>query len=126
MEYIFVYGTLRSCFDNFYRKKLLRYATFIGEGEVDGRLYKVSWYPALIEEEGRVKGEVYKIKSASLLKFLDYYEGFKKSNPKASLYIRKLKDVYMNGETIKAWVYVYNKKVSSKDLIKSGDFCKGN
>jgi len=60
---LFVYGTLRSGFQNPAYSYISRYFTLVGAAKVKGRLYDLGDYPAAIpvEEEHFIVGELYKI-----------------------------------------------------------------
>jgi gamma-glutamylcyclotransferase (GGCT)/AIG2-like uncharacterized protein YtfP len=122
MSYLFVYGTLLKNYNHFNYKYLKKYAKFKCKGLTKGKLYKISWYPGLKRANNLVYGEVYKIKNKKLLKILDNYEG---CNYKDKFeYKRVLKTIYCKRKRIKAYTYIYCKKVNYKNLIKSGNFLK--
>jgi gamma-glutamylcyclotransferase (GGCT)/AIG2-like uncharacterized protein YtfP len=77
MPYLFVYGTLRSTFDNRWARLLRREADFVGRGRVRGRVSRVGRYTALVPTGIRnIDGEVYRLKAAArTLAILDRYEG---------------------------------------------------
>lgn len=70
-------------------------------------------YPCLIEGNSKVFGEVITIKEShfeKVLQEMDELEDYDENAPiSENLYNRELKDVILeNGETIKAYVYMYN------------------
>lgn len=75
--FLFVYGTLRSGFENEYARMLRAGSEFVGEAEVTGSLRAVGEYTALVAEgEGVVRGELYRMREPEkLLRVLDDYEG---------------------------------------------------
>lgn len=113
IEYIFVYGTLKHQSTHPMANVLQTHANYIAEAIIQGQLYQVISYPALIESEDpndKVYGELYKINNANiLLPLLDDYEGCTENYPKPHEYSRKLLPVSLTtGEIINAWVYIYN------------------
>jgi len=114
MVKLFVYGTLRQkeC-----RHYLLGSSQFIGYGKAKGfLLYNIGAFPGMVEGAGEVKGEVYEIPE-ELLDKLDMVEGV------PYLFRREVIEVELkDGTLIKAYAYLYNKKVDNKMLIPSGDW----
>ena len=113
IEYIFVYGTLRRNSNHAMAKVLQTHADYIADAIIQGQLYQVISYPALIESENpndKVCGELYKIHHSSLLlPLLDDYEGCTENYAKPHEYTRKVLPVSLTtGEIINAWVYIYN------------------
>ena len=76
-ELIFVYGTLRSGFDNRYAKLLRSQSLFAGEASVRGSTRDLGRYPAFRPEpDGEVRGELYRLLTPeTTLAALDEYEG---------------------------------------------------
>lgn len=113
---VFVYGTLKK---GGHFHEVLRGSHFIGEGGVEGQLYNLGTFPGLVQEgEGRVKGELYELSNEAGLKRLDHLEGFFAESPHKSLFVRKQRNIEVDGEAHLAWVYYYNMDVSEKDKIE--------
>jgi gamma-glutamylcyclotransferase (GGCT)/AIG2-like uncharacterized protein YtfP len=108
-DLLFVYGTLRSEFDNRYARLLRKDATFIRRATVRGSIYRVEHYPAFRPEpEGEVQGELYRLNAPeTTLAALDEYEG------------EGFERVMVND----AWIYQYRMPVPESSRIVSGDFC---
>ncbi|HEV8413982.1 MAG TPA: gamma-glutamylcyclotransferase family protein [Bryobacteraceae bacterium] len=101
--YLFVYGTLKSSFQNRYARQLQREARLLGRAHMPGRLYRIRWYPGMRPSRNPdelVIGELYKLRQASkTLKALDEYEEH---------YRRELHRATLDtGEALQAWVYMY-------------------
>ncbi|WAM33566.1 gamma-glutamylcyclotransferase family protein [Caldicellulosiruptor morganii] len=108
--YLFVYGSLLSHNSHNF---LLNGCKLIGKAILDGfGLYKVSWYPAIVpKENSKVLGEVYQI-DISTLKKIDEFED------EGELYRRKEVEVVLeNGNTLKAFTYVYLLEVNEDNYI---------
>src|SRR4051794_34494637 len=75
-DFLFVYGTLRSEFENPHALRLRAGAQLIGPATVRGAIFKVADYPGYRPTpEAEVRGELYRIANpAALLKTLDAYE----------------------------------------------------
>jgi gamma-glutamylcyclotransferase (GGCT)/AIG2-like uncharacterized protein YtfP len=121
-EWLFVYGSLRSDAPREHSSAkraftlLIAGAALKGRASVSGRLYALSWYPALIPgPSGRVAGEVWRIIDSGLLMRLDAYEG--------GDYVREpLLALMENGSTVTAWTYRYLADLTGVSPIASGDY----
>ena len=111
---LFVYGSLRSGFDNPFAKFLHEKAVLVGHATVRGSIYLVGKYPGYRQEpDGIVRGEVWRMGNAeAVLAILDDYEG--------SEYRRILIPTSIPGIT--ASIYVYPGEVKEESRIQSGDF----
>lgn len=123
---LFVYGTLRRAVrPDIHFRYLGADALSLGSGRVRGRLYLVSWYPALVRSdspEDWVRGEVYQIAPARWPQ-LDEFEDCRPDSPGESLYAREPGEVRLeSGEQIEAWAYFYLRPVTNLPRITSGDF----
>lgn len=124
---LFVYGTLRSGFQNPAYAYISRYFTLAGPAKVKGRLYDLGEYPAAIpvEEDYFIIGELYKINHPDELPWalaqLDDYEGVNAEEGKTPLYTRKETVIYSNDTTTVAWVYWYAGPITNEPPIASGD-----
>lgn len=107
-DLIFVYGSLRSEFDNPYARKLRESAELVGRATVPGSIFMIEKYPGYkTEPEGIVQGELWSLRDPeATLAILDEYEG--------EAYNRILID--------NAWIYLYNGAVDPDRRIVSGDF----
>lgn len=127
-EYLFVYGTLMRSLAAPMHAALVRYADFVSEATMLGKMYEIENYPGVIDNEGagqRVKGEVYQIRNAAqLLPILDDYEGVEQG-----LYVRaireallKNRDPFRNTDTRRVWVYLFHRDISDREWIENGDY----
>jgi gamma-glutamylcyclotransferase (GGCT)/AIG2-like uncharacterized protein YtfP len=128
-NYLFIYGTLRKEIapSEFIHNLLDRYADFVDDGYVQGKLYDIGSYPGLIpsdNSEDKVAGEVFKLAdSEEVLNTFDEYEGCSPRFPEPWEYVRKkVKVILKKGGIVNAWVYQYNLDISDKTLITSGDY----
>ena len=121
---LFVYGTLMRGYDNPAAKRLSGSAAFCGEARCQGRLYLVTYYPALVRSDDAgdiVSGELYCLHTPEAsFAILDDYEGCALPQPR---YLRQLLPVIReDGSTVEAWTYVYNRPVAKLKRIASGRF----
>jgi gamma-glutamylcyclotransferase (GGCT)/AIG2-like uncharacterized protein YtfP len=112
-ELLFVYGTLRSEFENAYARLLRSQAEFVGKATVLGSIFRVEFYPAYKSAPAnQVRGEVYRLTNAeATLATLDDYEGEG---------FERVKVETSRGE---AWIYGYRGEPAADAIIQSGDFC---
>jgi gamma-glutamylcyclotransferase (GGCT)/AIG2-like uncharacterized protein YtfP len=119
--FIFVYGGLMRGFDLHH---YMAGASFIGEGWIAGRLVALGRYPGLLDGDGKVRGELYRLDDAAAsLEALDDLEDFDPADPDKSEYLRVVREVHAeDGKIISAWVYIYNGDASTAPVITSGDW----
>jgi len=106
---LFVYGTLRSEFDNRYARLLRAEADLVGRATVMGSIFRVADYPGYRPEPaGEVHGEVYKLRDPErTLAALDDWEG----------------EQYTRVKTAGGfWIYQYKTQPPIETRIASGDF----
>ena len=124
---LFVYGSLRSGFNNPAYRYISKYFTLIGEAYVNGKLYQLSDFPVAVpsENDSLIKGELYTIKVPSECSWafaqLDDYEGVQAEEGEHPLYKRVLTAVFMNDKEEKAWVYWYNGSIENGTRIEESD-----
>ena len=108
LDLLFVYGTLRSEFDNRYARLLRKDATLVSKLSVRGSIYRVRHFPAFRPApDGEVRGELYRLhQPEATLKALDDYEG------------EQFERVIVND----AWIYQYRVQPPLDSRIESGDF----
>lgn len=119
-SFIFVYGILMR---GLALHRYLSGAAFVGTGRMRGMLVSLGAYPGLIDGEGEVRGEIYRIDDLALLDVLDEVEDHEPTDPDNSLYLRVEKDARMDdGSTVRVWVYLYNRDTSQAKIIRGGDW----
>ncbi len=120
---LFVYGSLKRSYKHQISEYLSKKATFIGEGKVPGRLYKIEWYPGAIYEPESphfVHGDIYEIKSFSIFSILDDYEGI--TGNRDDIYKRTIVDAWMDNVQVPVWFYNYIGSIRGLQMIESGNF----
>jgi gamma-glutamylcyclotransferase (GGCT)/AIG2-like uncharacterized protein YtfP len=133
---LFVYGTLRSGADTKWSRFLVSVSRFAGSGRTRGLLFQLGGYPGMVVDsqpgepvvsahgDAWVVGEVYSLhEPSSAWPVLDAYEGCGPADPRPCAFERQAVDVLLdNGQTIRAWAYVYCLPTAGKVRIVSGDF----
>jgi gamma-glutamylcyclotransferase (GGCT)/AIG2-like uncharacterized protein YtfP len=132
-DLIFVYGSLLSRIAHPMGERLRGAADLVGAAHVQGRLYRVSWYPCAIlsdDAADHVHGEVYRLRDAPHgLQWLDEYEGITPGTTTpgptgvaaSDEYMRRLVPVRLDsGATCEAWMYLYRRPVEGLVLVPSG------
>jgi gamma-glutamylcyclotransferase (GGCT)/AIG2-like uncharacterized protein YtfP len=121
---LFVYGTLMSTAGHGMGAKLAREASFVGPASIQGRLYRIAWYPGAVDTPiaaERVYGELYRLADpVASLDWLDAYEGLS-GGLHASEY-RRVERIArpLGGAEVTAWVYLYQGDLSPFKLIVDG------
>ena len=123
---IFVYGSLLSAIAHPMGERLRREATLAGPATIPGRLFRVSWYPAVkLDAAGTVHGEVYRLPDpAATLAWLDEYEGIVPGPTgvaESDEYERRIASVRLEtGDEVDAWVYLYRRPADGLAEVTSG------
>jgi gamma-glutamylcyclotransferase (GGCT)/AIG2-like uncharacterized protein YtfP len=124
-DLVFFYGTLMSGFKRAGRTRVDLALEAVGHGWIQAVLFDLGIYPAAIPAtEGRVHGEAHRmLDSHAVLQSLDEIEGYRHSEPDASLYVRRETPVTLDdGRVADAWVYFYNAPLGGAQRIESGDY----
>lgn len=126
-EHLFVYGTLRSYGEGSTSRYLKNNTEPVGKATFQGRLYDVGGYPGAVpshDPSERVLGEVFLVRDPeNIFRQLDEYEEYRPADPGKGEYRREKREVVLHsGETVNAWLYVYNFPTDGFRLIASGDY----
>jgi gamma-glutamylcyclotransferase (GGCT)/AIG2-like uncharacterized protein YtfP len=127
-SHLFVYGSLVAAAGHVQGARLRQEAMLVGPATIAGRLYRVSWYPALrpaLAANDCVHGEVYRLNDAvKSLAWLDEYEGIVPGGTSAAAadeYARAEREVMLaDGGVVLAWVYVYQRAVPEDARVADG------
>ncbi len=119
---LFVYGSLRPASGHAMSQWLATRADWQGPAQVTGWLYRISWYPGLVQGEGIVHGDLYRLHDPAItLQELDDYEEIHGNDNDE--YLRQLSTVTSpDGKTRQAWVYCYRQEPHQENQINSGDW----
>lgn len=119
--HLFVYGTLMSHTRTEKALRLGREAELIGPATLRGLLYRISWYPGLVEGDGRVHGEVHRLKDpAASLVWLDAYESIVPGRADNEYErVERIVDLDQGGN-LTAWVYFYRADTSAAKPVADG------
>jgi gamma-glutamylcyclotransferase (GGCT)/AIG2-like uncharacterized protein YtfP len=116
---LFVYGTLRRGCANRHARLLDRSALFLGPARVQGRLYRVKWYPGMTlrgDAGDWVLGDLFQVRDPLTLTALDQYEGTEEYRRVLTMAVLE------NGDLAQCWVYEYIGPVPEERRMVSGDW----
>lgn len=125
---LFVYGSLRSGLLNPILSHITRYFVFDGMGSIQGNLYDMGEYPGALPctEDHLIVGEVYHIANVDefekAMEVIDDYEGLIVEPGEIPLFRREPVHVLFRNTTVVAWMYWYNRAITNRPRIESGDF----
>lgn len=124
---VFVYGTLMEGFTN-YDCYLEGQVISAMKGEATGQLCHLSQgYPALVEDNKVIKGEVMELIDRGVLENLDRLEGFVYGGTD-NIYERVIRTAVLeSGERVECWVYLFCDKTYAENSgveIPDGDWKK--
>lgn len=117
---IAVYGLLRAGESGFEQFGLAGAFAPLGPCIIPGTLFDLGDYPGLILGEGRVAGELFGVRDASVMPRLDAYEDYWPGEPQRSRYERVRISLVTPARS--AWVYVWRRAVDPARRIESGDW----
>jgi gamma-glutamylcyclotransferase (GGCT)/AIG2-like uncharacterized protein YtfP len=124
-SYLFAYGTLQpACAPPAIAHAVAKLHP-IGEGFANGVLYDLGGYPGAVldsSSDQRITGLVLHLpEDANVLREIDAYEEFDPAAPDTSQFIRILHPVVLaTGESLRCWIYVYNRNLGSARILPSG------
>ena len=108
-SYLFVYGSLRKHSGHPMSLWLAQQANYICQAKLKGDIYQVSYYPALVQGDGWIEGDVYAC-PRQIWPELDAFEETSGINPE---YERRLTPVLCDtGQWLDAWVYWYLRPIT--------------
>lgn len=119
-EHLALYGSLMASLGGLRRFSGDHDLVYGGPCRIPGRLLDLGDYPGLVAGEGRVRGELHRLRDPAVLAPLDAYEGYDASDPGASLFLRVA--MTLCEPALSAWVYVYNGNPGGHPQIASGDW----
>lgn len=124
LDRLFVYGTLRQKARNEYAVYLRQRSTFVGTGQLPGRLYRIDWFPGATYDPAAptvVIGDILQLyQPAELLAYLDEYEDVTADD--TGIFVRRLVEVRTPAGPMDVWTYLYNQPTDNLPIIRNGDF----
>lgn len=129
MKYLFLYGTLLQPQSDEEIARVVNLLHRVGSASVRGRLYDLGDYPGAVVDPSSntsVRGELVELPDdESILQVLDDYEEFDSTKPHLSLFVRtRVRTQLADGQSINAWMYVYNKNPGDAPMIVGGTYSK--
>ncbi|TRZ42829.1 gamma-glutamylcyclotransferase family protein [Robertkochia solimangrovi] len=125
IHHLFVYGTLRTGFDNRYARYLHTHGTYLGVGRIPGKLYDLGSFPGAVflpESESVVQGDVFSVDPGNerLFELMDEYEGI--DDPDFNYYERKMIGVELEGSVFQCLSYALIRDTNGLKQIEAGDY----
>jgi gamma-glutamylcyclotransferase (GGCT)/AIG2-like uncharacterized protein YtfP len=121
---LFVYGTLMSATGHPMAARLAREATLLGPASIQGRLYRIAWYPGVVDTpnaEERVHGELYALTDpVTSFAWLDAYEGLLAGRGDNDYARLERPARPLATAEVMAWVYLYQRDPDPLRLIADG------
>ncbi|HKJ95286.1 MAG TPA: gamma-glutamylcyclotransferase family protein [Gammaproteobacteria bacterium] len=127
-DYLLLYGTLSSDAPKHQAFGLDRRLKRIGYRDINGQLYDMGDYPALVPGDGVVRMELFRIRDLAVLEELDEYEEYDRTRLKQSAYRRTTVRIprFRNAllqrmaapRVVDAWIYVYNQPVGRAERVR--------
>ena len=117
--YLFVYGTLRRGYDNPYASLLASTSEWVGQGKVQGKLYRIAHYPGLVASDHPgdwVVGDIFRVNSLQTLDALDRYEAEEFERVERPV-------IFPDGQAHSCMLYLFTANIDGFPQILSGDFC---
>lgn len=125
LRFLFVYGKLKSKFDNEGATLLKQKAQLISDAIVHGKLYNIGSYPGVILSNNKndiVHGEIYQLSSENILVKLDEFEEAYPLYKSNAEYRRVKTNAFIKNISIECYIYEYNKSVDMFESISSGNY----
>lgn len=109
LSFLAVYGSLRRRSLAKQRFFVLQELQFYGYGVLRGLLLIQNGYPAVLEQSGLVRVEIFRLGTGGVWQALDRYEGYQPNLGYRSLFYRK--EVSLLRPEIRAWVYFLGREI---------------
>lgn len=111
-----------------YKRYLEGRISRITPGRTHGRLYHLpEGYPALLEGNEIIEGEIMEPVDEDLLNTLDWLEGYAESGSN-NLYVREARSILTeSGDEVTCWIYIYADEKYAKEngiLVPNGNWRK--
>ena len=115
-----VYGTLRPGGGALEHLGIADRMVRTGPCVLRGRLLDFGTYPAFMEGDGQVVGDLFTMPDAATLSILDHWERVDHENPARSWYLRKR--IRLIEPDLEALVYVWNRPTDGAPTVPAGDW----
>ena len=119
-DHIVFYGSLRTPYRTRLNLGIDGMVTYLGPARWRGALHDLGTYPAFVDGERRVVGDLCRVTDGRLAGILDPFEGYDPTDPEGSHYVReRIELAHPQG---RAWIYRFVGTPPSGTLVESGDW----
>ena len=127
--HLFVYGLLKSEFENKASQLIQKHCRFIGDACMPGYIFDVGDFPGAVFDPRspyKVYGELYEVlqDQEKLISELDHFEEIGPDFPEPQLYRKEIIQIPVNQKTMACLVYIYNLEWKHLPLITKGIYEK--
>lgn len=114
------YGSLRRGLPTLVRLGIAKRLHHLSDCIISGTLFDLGDFPGLIEGEGTVAGDLFRLSDVRAVQALDRFEGFDQRRADHSHFVRKKVRLIRPDEL--AWVYFYNGATTGRQKVPEGDW----
>lgn len=96
-------------------------ADYLGCASMNGKLYRIDWYPGLVacDSRSRIGGDLYRMHAPGrLLALLDDYEECTPDHPPPHEFRRAIAGVLLGKMSVSAWTYFYNRPIDGLETLE--------
>jgi pyruvate carboxylase len=119
-ELVALYGSLMREFPAQDELGVRESLEFIGRCTIQGRLYSLGEWPGLVEGDGEVEADLYRILNLWVFRKLDPFEHFDPACPNGCKYLRRA--IRLIEPDVDAWIYLYNLPLQGEPHIEDGSW----
>jgi len=121
-EYLALYGSLMRESDVQDKIGVRELLDYVGPCTLRGELYALGDWPGMIEGDGQVAGELYRVRDVKAFRATDELEHFDPGQPDGCKYLRRA--VRLAQPDLDAWTYIYNWPLKREPHVEHGSWSR--